>query len=189
MSRIKRIPKGKVINPTFYVFCEGETEEAYINYLRSKYRLPILIDAKIAGNRITEKYIQNYKKDKANHPKDLTYLVYDLDVTEMLSKLHAIKKTILLSSNPCFELWYLLHVQEQKGEITSKECIQKLKEQFPNYVKGMFNTVLKNSIEKGQVKAVNRASELQEFENPSSQLFVFINELEKVKNKTINDEF
>ncbi|MDP4915040.1 MAG: RloB family protein [Saprospiraceae bacterium] len=46
MSRNKRIPKGKVINPTFYVFCEGETEEAYINYLRSKYRLPILIDAK-----------------------------------------------------------------------------------------------------------------------------------------------
>lgn len=149
--------------------------------MRSKYRLPILIDAKIAGNRITEKYIQNYKKDNAYHPKDLTYLVYDIDVTEMLSKLQAFKNTIVLSSNPCFELWYLLHVQEQKGEITSKECIQKLKQQFPNYGKGLFNIVLKNSIEKGQVKAVNRASELQEFENPSSQLFVFINEIEKVK--------
>ena len=44
-----------------------------------------------------------------------------------------------------------------------------------------FNDTLKNNIEKGQVKAVNRASELQEFENPSSQLFVFINEIEKVK--------
>ena len=140
MSRNKRIPKGKVINPTFYVFCEGETEEAYINYLRSKYRLPILIDAKIAGNRITGKYIQNCKKDKANHPKDITYLVYD-----------------------------------------SKECIQKLKQQFPNYGKGLFNNDLKNKIEKGQSKAVNIASKLQEFKNPSSQMFVFINEIEKVK--------
>jgi hypothetical protein len=181
MSRNKRLPKGKVINPTFYVFCEGETEEAYINYLRSKYRLPILIDAKIAGNRITGKYIQNYKKDKANHPKDITYLVYDIDVTEMLRKLQAIKNTILLSSNPCFELWYLLHVQEQTAEITSKECIQKLKQQFPNYGKGLFNNDLKNKIEKGQSKAVNIASKLQEFKNPSSQMFVFINEIEKVK--------
>lgn len=181
MSRNKRLPKGKVINPTFYVFCEGETEEAYINYLRSKYRLPILIDAKIAGNRITGKYIQNYKKDKTNHPKDITYLVYDIDVTEMLRKLQAIKNTILLSSNPCFELWYLLHVQEQTAEITSKECIQKLKQQFPNYGKGLFNNDLKNKIEKGQSKAVNIASKLQEFKNPSTQMFVFINEIEKVK--------
>ena len=60
MNRNKRTPKGKVINPTFFVFCEGETEEEYIGYLRSKYRLPVLIDAKIAGNRITDKYIQNW---------------------------------------------------------------------------------------------------------------------------------
>jgi hypothetical protein len=73
MSRNKRIPKGKEINPTFYVFCEGETEESYINYLRSKHRLPILIDAKIAGNRITGKYIQNYKKDVSVRPS--TYFI------------------------------------------------------------------------------------------------------------------
>jgi hypothetical protein len=165
MNRNERTPKGKIINPTFFVFCEGETEEGYIGYLRSKYRLPVLIDAKIAGNKITNKYIQNYKKNKATHPKDSTYLVYDLDVPEMLGKLKAIKNTVLLSSNPCFELWYLLHFQEQKAAITSNAC----------------NTELKNRIEEGQAKAVNRASKLTEFENPSSQLFEFINEMEKVK--------
>ena len=181
MNRNKRTPKGKVINPTFFVFCEGETEEEYIGYLRSKYRLPVLIDAKIAGNRITDKYIQNYKKDKANHPKDITYLVYDLDVPEMLGKLQAIKNTVLLSSNPCFELWYLLHFQEQKAAITSNACNLKLKQHLPNYNKGLFNKELKNRIEEKQAKAVNRASKLTEFENPSSQLYKFINELEKVK--------
>ena len=52
MSRTIRKPRGKSINPTFFVFCEGETEEQYVCYLRSKYRLPIDIDAKVAGNRI-----------------------------------------------------------------------------------------------------------------------------------------
>jgi hypothetical protein len=95
--------------------------------------------------------------------------------------LQAIKNTILLSSNPCFELWYLLHFQEQKSSITSNECVQKLKQQFPNYSKGQFNNHLKNSIDQLQTIAISRASKLQEFENPSSQLFVFINEIEKVK--------
>ena len=57
MNHQSRISKGKKINPTYFVFCEGETEEVYINHLRSKYRLPININSKIAGNRITEKYI------------------------------------------------------------------------------------------------------------------------------------
>jgi len=35
MSRTIRIPKGKSINPTFFVFCEGETEEKYICYVVS----------------------------------------------------------------------------------------------------------------------------------------------------------
>jgi hypothetical protein len=58
----KRVSKGKKINPTFFIFCEGETEEAYIKYLRSTYRLPIEIDPKISESRITGKYISSYKK-------------------------------------------------------------------------------------------------------------------------------
>ena len=181
MSRNRRIPKGKVINPTFFVFCEGETEEAYICYLRSKYRLPLLIDSKIAGNRITEKYIHNYKKNTTNHPKDKTYLVYDLDVPEMLGKLRAISGTILLTSNPCFELWYLLHLQEQRTELTGIDCITKLRQHLPKYNKGTFNDELKNLVSKNQLKAVNRAGKLNKFQNPSSQLFELIKEMEEVK--------
>ena len=59
--------------------------------------------------------------------------------------------------------------------------MQKLKQQYPNYSKGQFKNHLKNSIDQLQKIAINRASKLQEFENPSSQMFVFINEIEKVK--------
>jgi len=37
----KRKPsKGKKINPTLFIFCEGKTEESYINFLKSFYRIP-----------------------------------------------------------------------------------------------------------------------------------------------------
>jgi hypothetical protein len=142
-----------------------------------------VIDAKIAGNRITEKYINNYKRNKANHSKDKTFLVYDLDVPEILGRLKAIKNTVLLCSNPSFELWYLLHKAEQKAEITSLVVLQKLKKHLPNYKKGSLDKELITIIEEGQEMAYIRASKLTEFKNPSSQLFVFINHLEKVKNQ------
>ena len=46
--------RGKKIKPHFWVFCEGETEEAYISFLRSQYRIPIEIVPKTVGNKITE---------------------------------------------------------------------------------------------------------------------------------------
>lgn len=186
MSRTKRKSRGKTINPTFFVFCEGETEYAYINYLRSKYRLPIEIDCKIAGNRITEKYINNYKRDKDIHPKDKTYLAYDLDVAGMLNKLQRIKNTTLLSSNPCFELWLLLHYQEQKTELTSIECIKRLKDHHTSYAKGLLDNAIKSTLDAKLEKAVNRALKLGEFKNPSSQLFVLIQDLTNVKSQNNN---
>lgn len=78
------------MKPTFFVFCEGETEEAYVKFLKSRYRIPIEIDSKVAGNRITNKYINNYKKEKFTHVKDKTFLLYDLDTPKMLEKLQQI---------------------------------------------------------------------------------------------------
>jgi len=51
--------------------------------------------------------------------------VKGIDAPEMLEKLHSIKKAILLLSNPCFELWYILHYSNQIAEITTKQCIEK----------------------------------------------------------------
>lgn len=44
MARKRRAPKGKKMNPTFFVFCEGETEEAYVRLLKPG---SIFLDRKI----------------------------------------------------------------------------------------------------------------------------------------------
>jgi len=177
----KRISKGKKINPTFFIFCEGETEEAYIKFLRAKYRLPIEIDPKIAGNRITSKYISNYKKQKTIHPKDKTFLMYDCDVDAVLQKIQKIMNVHLLCLNPCFEFWYLIHCQKQTATLTSNNCISKLKEHIKNYQRGFFDDKLKSKIIENKSKAISRAKISEEFSNPSTSVYKLIEELDIIK--------
>jgi len=179
----KRKSKGKQIRSTFFVFCEGETEEAYVKYLRSTYRLPIEIDPKIAGNRITERYISDYKKQTTVHPKDKTFLIYDCDVESVFQKLQQLKNVHLLYSNPCFEFWYLLHCQEQKAFLTTERCISKLKIHIHKYKKGVFDDKLKSKIIENKSKSISRAKALSEFCNPSTNVYKLIEELDEIKNR------
>lgn len=48
-NRGRNASRGKKINPHYWVFCEGETEEAYVRHLRTEYRLPIEIVPKYRG--------------------------------------------------------------------------------------------------------------------------------------------
>jgi hypothetical protein len=45
----RRISKIRKTRPVYFVFCEGESENAYINLLRSHFRFPIEIKSKVIG--------------------------------------------------------------------------------------------------------------------------------------------
>jgi hypothetical protein len=179
MKQRKRQSKGKEIRPTFFVFCEGETEEAYIKHLRSCYRLPIEIDAKITGNRITASYISNYKKQRTTHPKDETFLIYDGDIENVVSRLRKIKNADLLLSNPCFELWYLLHCMNQTASLSSEECVTKLKSHIKKYIKGNLNADLKGKLTENKTKATKRAKSLSYGQNPSTLIYRLVEKLDE----------
>ncbi|MDD2387177.1 MAG: RloB family protein [Bacteroidales bacterium] len=174
--------KGEKINPHFWVFCEGETEEAYVCFLRSKYRIPIEIVPKIVGNKITQRIIQNSKQGKPSHDKDKDFLMYDADVPEVLEKLKVIKTAVLIASNPSIELWFLLHYKNQTANIKTEDCIQQLSNRNRNtYKKGVVDSQLEIKLSEICTKACERAKELTLFDNPSSNMNVFIEELENVK--------
>ena len=82
---------------------------------------------KKSKSNITEDYIERSKNEYVRTEQDIVFLMYDLDVNGMLEHLHKIPHAELLVSNPCIELWFLLHYQEQKEEITSEKCIQCIK--------------------------------------------------------------
>ena len=185
MSRTRKPSRGKKIKPTFFVFCEGKTEVQYIKFLKSQYRIPLVIDPTIKSISINERYIRSYKKGRPIHKKDKTFLLYDLDVAGVHKKLSIIKDVKLLVSNPCIELWFLLHLKEQNGVINCKKCNNDLDKKSNGYKKGVISIVLKEQLKKKQLKAINRARKLKQFNNPSSTIYLLIDESEKIKKENL----
>ncbi|WP_028873165.1 RloB family protein [Psychroserpens burtonensis] len=182
MARGRRKSRGKKINPTLFVFCEGETEESYINLLKSIYRIPsIHIHAKIRGNNISSDFIKGYKQDKPTHEKDMTFLMYDLDVPTMLNRLSSINDSILLVSNPCLEFWFLLHYKNQTANISSSNSCREMANRNRSYKKGLIDDRLKAKLVSKIDIATSRAKGLTAHNNPSSTVYKLIEVLESLK--------
>jgi hypothetical protein len=182
MRSKRQASKEKKINPHFWVFCEGETEEAYILFLRAEYRLPVEIVPKISGCDISDRYIKSYKKGKPKHEKDKDFLMYDADVPGILNKLRKIASVILVASNPAVELWFLLHYKSQTAHISEEGCIRELSNRNRNiYKKGLIDKTLKNKLKEKCKDACKKSKLLKLFNNPSTNMHIFIEYLENAK--------
>lgn len=182
MGRKRQPSRGKKIKPQFWVFCEGKTEEAYVCFLRSKYRIPIEIVSKITGNNIDPRKIKSYKKGKPSHEKDIDFLLYDGDIEAVLNRLKDIDNAVLLISNPSIELWFLLHYKNQNAQITTKKCIEELtRRNRTEYKKGLIDNKTIEKLNNKFIDACKRAEALTENINPSSTIYKLINILEEIK--------
>ena len=177
MGRKVRISKGKQMKPNFFVFCEGETEIAYVKFLRSLYRAPIQVIPKKGKSNISEDFIVKSKNEYVQTDQDKVFLMYDLDVDGMLEQLQKISNAELLVSNPCVELWFLLHYQEQKAEIASEKCVQKYQKVSKGYRKGILSEEEKEGFTKNRESAIDRAKKLAAFQNPSTTVLKLLEEL------------
>lgn len=168
------------MKPNFFVFCEGESEVAYISHLRSQYRVPIQIIPKKSDSNISVKYIRNCIQDYIRTENDKIFLMFDLDVDGMLNHLQSIPDAVLLVSNPCIELWYLLHFEECHAEITQNVCIKKLKKHLEHYAKGSLTLKDKQLLSERTPGATARAKALTIHTNPSTTIYRIIDLLESL---------
>ena len=160
------------------VICEGETEVCYINLLKSWYKSPIRIISHIEGTKITPSLVEKRTKELkiSQWDKVHTFLMYDMDVQAINEKLHKCKAEMLLS-NPCFEIWLLLHAKDQKAAIETDALIKELKKSTPvwkNYSKSAFTDTQKSFLKNNADVAVARAKELREFHNPSTGIYKLV---------------
>lgn len=174
--------KPRAMKRAFLVICEGQTEEAYIDFLRQRYRSPIKIIAKVSGGAIDNAKVRAYQNDmKISRTDNIkTFLMYDLDVPAVAKRIATISAEKLLS-NPCIELWFLLHTTEIRAELNTKECIDRLKksaEEWTNYKKSALTQSQKNLLWNNREEASKRAQILSQEGNPSSTVYRLINELE-----------
>ena len=156
------------MKPNFFVFCEGESEVAYISHLRSQYRAPIQIIPRKSDSNISVRYIENCKREYVVTKNDKTFLMFDLDVDGMLEHLLSIPDAILMVSNPCIELWYLLHFEKCHAELTQNVCIKKLKRH------------LEQQLSEKTSEATARAKMLDTYNNPSTTIYKMIELLESL---------
>ena len=177
MGRKVRRSKGKQMKPNFFVFCEGETEMAYVKFLRSLYRAPIQVIPKKGKSNISEDFIVKSKNEYVQTDQDKVFLMYDLDVDGMLEQLQKIPNAELLVSNPCVELWFLLHYQEQKTEISSDKCIKKLQKFSNEYKKGTLSEEEKTFLAEKKDLAIERAKNMIGYQNPSSTIYKLLEKL------------
>lgn len=171
------------MKPVFLVFCEGETEENYIDLLRRQYKSPIKIVAKTEGNQISQRLISQRQQELkiSKNEQITTFLMYDLDIKAVNKKLESFK-AVWLCSNPCIELWFLLHSKAQAAELKTSQCISLLKKSdavWKEYCKPVLSDTQKTLLWENKSIATERAKQLKEGMNPSSCVYKLIEAIEK----------
>lgn len=117
------------------LFCEGEvTEEAYLKHLHRQFREKVSISIYASGC-VPMTLVREAKDVKKQHELDANrgkgraydeyWCIFDIDEhpdlkdAVDLARRHDINVAV---SNPCFELWFLLHVRDQTAYLTSAEA-------------------------------------------------------------------
>lgn len=164
-----RIPK-----PMILVVCEGEISEP--EYLKgfSKHqrnpRVQILIKENRGSPRAIVEFAKTQKKEaekraKSEHDDNLLFdeiwCVFDVDEHSSLSDAKQMARDNELNlavSNPCFELWLLLHFREPPGNRDCNKMEQLLKKHLKNYNKNVDYSAYESDYE----VAVQRANRLEQ---------------------------
>ena len=184
--RDRRFKKIRKPNKVFLVICEGETEEVYVDLLRHHYRLPITIKTKVSGNTISSRLVTQYLRELGLFTEDdyKVFYIYDSDVKEVVDKLLTLQGTAILS-NPSIEFWYYLHSKDLQHSVKSDTIIKMLRLCHPSwkaYAKGSLSNEQKKHLVSFAKAATARAKSLKCPENPSSNMYVFLEILESEKN-------
>lgn len=179
----KKPRKAKLI---YLVICEGETEKEYVECLKRHFRLPVTIKTKVSGNSLTHRLVKQYIAElNVSGPSEyMVYYVYDGDVKIITDRLKTLPGTAIIS-NPCIELWFLLHIKEHTGCCDAQQMVKLLRNadsRWKNYSKGFLRSEQIQMLLDKYHLASERARKLDGNQNPSSNMFEFIEILENNKN-------
>ena len=104
---------------------------------------------------------------------DVAYCIFDTDVD--LNKNKIIEEAIqlakknnikIITSSPCFELWFLLHYDYTTANMDSEKVIKRLKEYYPKYEK---NINIYPDIIKEIDLAIDRAKKLEKYQTDNNR--------------------
>ena len=147
-SSKKRNRQNRKEKPMILITAEGrnETEAKYFNGFRTP-DCPYIIKFHKAGHltdptKLAESIRKRWDAEEADERTgDMAFVVVDLDNKESKAKeiqqletKNRVEKFIV--SNPCFEIWYLLHYEySTRSYMNADAVIRELKKHYPEYEK------------------------------------------------------
>lgn len=164
----------KRVKPRILIICEGEvTERRYFLDLKEFAKnKPVDVEisrevgeplkaVQIAVRLRHEADVAAERDLDPNQRYDQVWTVFDVDEHATLNaarQLAGENGIQLAISNPCFELWALLHFQEQRAHIERRPLVLLLQRHLPEYDK----TLAFAKLHPTYVDAVRRAEELEQ---------------------------
>lgn len=201
-SRLKRSHSLREPRPIFYIFCEGKRTEpdyfrALVNSLSPKSTVNLNFPYTGAvPHTIAKKAVefqksnsQSKRRARSSNKNDQVWAVFDRDEHPNFDEAVRLCRengVLIGRSNPCFEVWLILHL----GEYGTKDNSQKVKKRYrqllkikTNWEKLNHNHKFLESVKAAESRAIKqmelRRQEGDEFEIPSTtigQLTVAIRE-------------
>ncbi|MBD2295764.1 RloB domain-containing protein [Anabaena sphaerica FACHB-251] len=189
--KLERRQPSRKITQKILIACEGsKTEPVYFKSIRNELRLPTLEiiilphQSKTDPGNIIERLIeerQQMKNEKRWTTNDTAWAVFDGDEHIEISRNNWQKainransqKIKLAITNPCFELWYLIHFQDHLSQINREKLIQLLNKYIPEYEKSIslypkpLQSLTETAIQRAEkiAKQIER-EQLYEYSNP-----------------------
>lgn len=149
LAELRRRAGDRAVAKKYLVVCEGPlTEKAYFDDLRGHLRNP-LVKVKIKGRGKDPLSLVNHAAQLAQAQKkrarkrgdpygayDEVWCVVDTDDHASLEEALAHSRRVQIStvvSNPCFEVWAVLHLREVTAPTTAASLRKELGQQMPEY--------------------------------------------------------
>ena len=179
-------------NELYLIICEGsDTEVAYFKSMRKYVRNPAITIRILGGDKVSSDPYQMVEAAKTHTESEHIWCVFDDDqrsnIKQVLSLARSYKFINTAFSNPCFELWYLLHYVYSTAQMLPKEVLERLNSRIPKYSKtsDYFEMLLPYYND-----AYDRACKLAKHhedigncpdDNPSTSVYILADELMNMK--------
>lgn len=132
----------KKLIPNIFILTEGKTEEIYLNHLKERgcnYSVHIQVFGGSNPVKMVKRCNGIFRSKSMSYTRgDYAFCVMDVDNCKREDFEEAIRyanknKIRIIVSNPCFEVFFLLHFVDVIPNITSKEMKKEISKYFPNY--------------------------------------------------------
>ena len=168
--------KIKTAKPLIYVFCEGESEQAYTDYLKKIFSDVAVIKRPPDTGLFDEAEAKFSKSPKYRNSIEVTdeiWFFYDIEEKDIpkwndrlaiIKKLRKLRKKVgirirLLMTSGCIEYWFMLHYKFYTPKLITvpekEKVINEVKRTVPTYKKGDYVSTEKIAV--NYMTAVNNS--------------------------------